>query len=323
MSLRVAVTGSIATDHLLTFSGRFVEQLLPDQLANLSVVFLASDLQVRRGGTGANIAFGMGVLGQRPQLIGSVGKDAADYLAWLEGHGVDIAGVRTSQTLATPRFTVTTDDDQNQIGTFYPGAMAEAAQIELATVGEFDLVVVAPNDPGAMLRHTAECRARKVSFAADPSQTLTFLDGDAIRQLVDGATYLFSNEYESGLIREKTGWTDEHVLDLVGTRITTHGSKGVVVQRKGEPDISVGVVPAREVAEPTGVGDAFRAGFLSATAWGLGLERSCQVGALLATLVVETVGTQEYAFSTADALARLTEAYGADAAAEVQPFLPS
>jgi adenosine kinase len=323
MSLRVAVTGSIATDHLLTFSGRFVEQLLPDQLANLSVVFLASDLQVRRGGTGANIAFGMGVLGQRPQLIGSVGKDAADYLAWLAGHGVDIAGVRTSGTLATPRFTVTTDDDQNQIGTFYPGAMAEAAQIELATVGEFDLVVVAPNDPGAMLRHTAECRARKVAFAADPSQTLTFLDGDAIRQLVDGATYLFSNEYESGLIRDKTGWTDEHVLDLVGTRITTHGAKGVVVQRKGQPDLSVGVVPAREVAEPTGVGDAFRAGFLSATAWGLGLERACQVGALLATLVVETVGTQEYAFSTADALARLTEAYGPEAAAEIQPFLPS
>src|SRR3712207_6133301 len=139
--MRIAVTGSIATDHLMTFSGRFVEQLLPDQLANLSVVFLASDLQVRRGGTGANIAFGMGVLGQRPQLIGSVGKDASEYLSWLAGHGVDIAGVRTSATLATPRFTVTTDDDQNQIGTFYPGAMAEAAQIELATVGQFDLVV--------------------------------------------------------------------------------------------------------------------------------------------------------------------------------------
>ncbi len=322
MSLRVAVTGSIATDHLLTFSGRFVEQLLPDQLANLSVVFLASDLQVRRGGTGANIAFGMGVLGQRPLLVGSVGKDAADYLTWLTDHGVDTAGVRTSPTLASPRFTVTTDDDQNQIGTFYPGAMAEAASIELAPLGDVDLVLVAPNDPGAMLRHTAECRARGVAFAADPSQTLTFLDGDAIRQLVDGATYLFSNEYESGLIRDKTGWTDEHVLDLVGTRITTQGAKGVLVQRKGEPDLAVGVVPARAVAEPTGVGDAFRAGFLTATAWGLGLERACQVGALLATYVVETVGTQEYVFSTADAVARLTEAYGPEAAAEISPFLP-
>ncbi len=319
--MRLAVTGSIATDHLLTFDGRFVEQLLPDSLAKLSVVFLASDLQVRRGGTGANIAFGMGVLGQRPLLVGSVGKDAADYLTWLSDHGVDTAGVRTSETLASPRFTCTTDQDQNQIGTFYPGAMAEAAGIELAPLGAFDLVVVAPNDPGAMLRHTAECRESGTPFAADPSQTLTFLDGDAIRQLVEGATYLFTNEYEAGLVREKTGWTDEQVLDLVGTRITTRGADGVVVQRKGEPDLRVGVCPARSVAEPTGVGDAFRAGFLTATAWGLGLERACQVGAALATLVVETVGTQEYAFTAEDFTGRIAEAYGADAADEVRAAL--
>jgi adenosine kinase len=306
----------------MTFDGRFVEQLLPDQLDRLSVVFLASDLQVRRGGTGANIAFGMGVLGARPLLVGSVGKDAGDYLGWLGDHGVDTAGVRVSETLASPRFTCTTDADQNQIGTFYPGAMAEAAEIELAPFGDVDLVVVAPNDPGAMLRHTAECRERGVAFVADPSQTLTFLDGDAIRQLVEGATYLFTNEYEAGLVREKTGWTDEQVLDLVQTRVTTHGAKGVVVQRKGEPDLEVGVVPARAVAEPTGVGDAFRAGFLTATSWGLPLERACQVGAVLATLVVETVGTQEYAYAADDVAQRLAEAYGQDVADEVRPHLP-
>jgi adenosine kinase len=320
--MRLAVTGSIATDHLMTFDGRFVEQLLPDQLDRLSVVFLGWDLQVRRGGTGANIAFGMGVLGARPLLVGSVGKDAGDYLSWLGDHGVDTAGVRVSETLASPRFTCTTDADQNQIGTFYPGAMVEAAEIELAPFGDVDLVVVAPNDPGAMLRHTAECRERGVPFVADPSQTLTFLDGDAIRQLVEGATYLFTNEYEAGLVRDKTGWTDEQVLDLVQTRVTTHGAKGVVVQRKGEPDLEVGVVPARAVAEPTGVGDAFRAGFLTATAWGLPLERACQVGAVLATLVVETVGTQEYAYAADDVAQRLAEAYGQDVADEVRPHLP-
>ncbi|MCU1690914.1 MAG: Adenosine kinase [Frankiales bacterium] len=319
--MRIAVTGSIATDHLLTFDGRFVEQLLPDQLARLSVVFLASDLQVRRGGTGANIAFGMGVLGQRPLLVGSVGKDAAEYVTWLSDHGVDTAGVRTSETLASPRFTCTTDQDQNQVGTFYPGAMSEAAEIELAPFGAVDLVVVSPNDPGAMLRHTAECRDAGTPFAADPSQTLTFLDGDAIKALVEGATYLFTNEYEAGLVREKTGWSDEEVLALVGTRITTHGANGVVVQRKGEPDLRVGVCPARTIAEPTGVGDAFRAGFLTATAWGLGLERACQVGATLATLVVETVGTQEYAFTVDDFTGRLGEAYGSDAADEVRTHL--
>ncbi len=319
---RCAVTGSIATDHLMTFDGLFGEQLLPDQLDNLSVVFLANGLEVRRGGTGANIAFGMGVLGQTPLLIGCVGKDAADYLTWLADAGVDVTGVRTSETLNSPRFTVTTDNAQNQIGSFYPGAMAEAAQISLDDV-EVDLVLVSPNDPGAMLRHTAECVARGVPFAADPSQTLTFLDGEAITTLITGATYLFTNEYEAGLVAAKTGLSDAEVLERVGTRITTHGAKGSVIARKGEPDLHVAIAPADTVADPTGVGDAFRAGFLTATAWGLGLERAAQVGSLLATYCVETVGTQEYvvpgfraAFAT-----RFAGVYGDAAGAEVAPFL--
>ena len=316
--MRIAVTGSIATDHLMTFAGLFSEQLLPDQLANLSVVFLADSLEVRKGGTGANIAFGMGSLGYRPQLIGSVGKDAGDYVQWLQDAGVDTAGVRVSETLSSPRFTVVTDQAQNQIGSFYPGAMAEAAEISLTDV-EADLVLVSPNDPGAMLRHTAECRARGVAFAADPSQTLTFLDGDAIRQLVDGAAYLFTNEYEAGLVAEKTGWSDEEILDLVEVRVTTHGSKGSVISRKGHDDISVGIAEASVVVDPTGTGDAFRAGFLSATAWGLGLERAAQVGALLATHCVESVGPQDYVLT--DFLARLEKAFGADAAAELAPFM--
>jgi adenosine kinase len=318
--MRIAVTGSIATDHLMTFAGLFSEQLLPDQLDNLSVVFLADGLEVRRGGTGANIAFGMGLLGLTPLLIGSVGKDAADYLVWLQDHGVDISGVRTSETLNSPRFTVTTDQAQNQIGSFYPGAMAEAALISLVDV-DVDLVLVSPNDPGAMLRHTAECRERGMPFAADPSQTLTFLDGDAIRQLVTGAKYLFTNEYEAGLVADKTGWSDANVLDLVDIRITTHGPKGSVISRKGEPDLHVGIAEAEQIVDPTGTGDAFRAGFLTATAWGLGLECAAQVGSLLATHVVETIGPQDYSFSSAPFLARFAKAFGDAAAAEVAPHL--
>ena len=320
--MRIAVTGSIATDHLLTFDGRFVEQILPDQLDKISLVFLASDLQIRRGGTGANISFGMGVLGQTPLLVAAVGTDATDYLQWLRDHGVDTSGVTVSAHLASPRFTVTTDNDQNQIGAFYPGAMSEAALIELAPLGELDLVVIAPNDPGAMLRHTAECTARGIAFAADPSQTLSFLDGEAIRTLITGARWLFTNEYEAGLVRDKTGWSDADVLEVVGTRVMTRGAGGIVITRKGHDDLYVPVAPATAIAEPTGVGDAFRAGFLTATAWGLGLERAAQVGALLATLVVETVGTQEYTFTRAGFLTRLGAAYGEPAAAEVAPHLP-
>ena len=319
--MRIAVAGSIATDHLLTFDGRFADSVLPEQLAHLSVSFLASDLQVRRGGTGANIAYGMAALGLAPLLVGAVGRDAADYLADLERAGVDVGGVVTSPTLATARFTCTTDHDHSQIATFYPGAMSEAAGIDVAALGALDLVLVAPDDPGAMARHTGSCRDRGVPFAADPSQQLAFLQGPAIRELVDGATWLFTNEYEAGLIHEKTGWDEAEVLSRVGTRITTLGVKGVRITRQGEPPVEVGVVPAREVAEPTGVGDAFRAGFLAATAWGLGLERAAQVGALMATYVVETVGTQEYRFTPEEFAGRIAETYGEHAAQEVREHL--
>ena len=319
--MRIAVAGSIATDHLFTFQGRFADSLLAEQLSNLSLSFLASDLQVRRGGTGANIAFGMGVLGHRPLLVGAVGQDSGDYLVWLQQHGVDTTHVRISETLASARFTCTTDQDLCQLATFYPGAMVEAAEIDLADLGPLDLVVIAPDDPGAMLRHSASCRARGVPFAADPSQQLAYLDGEAIRGLIEGATYLFTNAYEAGLVHEKTGWSHDDLLGLVGTRIITHGADGIAIHRKGEPEIRVPVVPAHAIAEPTGVGDGFRAGFLTATAWGLSAERSAQVGALVATHVVETVGTQEYSFTSAGFLSRFADAYGASAAAEVAEHL--
>ena len=319
--MRIAVAGSIATDHLFTFEGRFADSLLTAQLSNVSLSFLASDLQIRRGGTGANIAFGMGMLGARPLLVGAVGKDAADYLTWLQEHGVDTTHVHVSPDKASARFTCTTDQDHAQLATFYPGAMSEAAQIDIAGLGELDLVVVAPDDPGAMLRHSDSCRERGVAFAADPSQQLSFLAGDAIQALVEGATYLFSNAYESALIHDKTGWSADDVLGLVGTRLTTHGPDGIVISRKGEDEIRVDVAPARRLTDPTGVGDAFRAGFLTATGWGLPLERAAQVGALLATHVVETVGPQDYTFTPAGFRDRFVEAYGGDAAGEVEPFL--
>ena len=323
--MRIAVTGSIATDYLMTFTGRFAEQLLPDQLDRLSVSFLAEELDRRRGGVAANIAFGMAQLGQRPVLVGAVGSDWTDYEAWLSRHGVDLAGVRVSDLKHTARFFCTTDSAQCQIATFYPGAMSEAREIELAPlaerVGGIDLVVVSPNDPQAMLRHTEEARALGLPFVADPSQQLSWLDGEAIRALVDGAEFLVTNDYEAALIESKTGWTADEVLDHVGTRITTHGPKGCVIQRRGEADIEVPVVPEERKADPTGVGDAFRAGFLTGRAWGLGLERAAQVGTLLATYVLETVGTQEYAVVPEAFLARFAATYGDAAVAEVAPHL--
>jgi adenosine kinase len=318
--MRIAVTGSIATDHLMTYPGRFADQLLPDELAHLSVSFLVEDLEVRRGGVAANIAFGMGVLGLEPLLVGAVGADFADYRAWLDRHGVDTAPVKVSELKHTARFVCTTDQDHNQIASFYPGAMSEAREIELGPLAPLDLVVVSPNDPAAMVRHTTEARERGIPFVADPSQQLASLDGEQVRTLIDGAEVLLTNAYEAALTEHKTGWSAAEVLDRVGVRVTTHGADGVVIDAGGE-QTRVGVVPARLVADPTGGGDAFRAGFLSGRSWGLSLERAAQVGSLLATLCLETVGTQEYDVDRDDALARLKEAYDVEAADEVAAHL--
>ncbi|MER5865577.1 carbohydrate kinase family protein [Kitasatospora sp. NPDC002040] len=320
--MRIAVAGSIATDHLTTFPGRFADQLVAEQLHTVSLSFLVDTLDIRRGGVAPNIAFGMGVLGLRPILVGAAGADFEEYRSWLERNGVDTESVHISETAHTARFMCTTDLDHNQIASFYTGAMSEARNIELKPihdrVGGLDLVLIGADDPQAMVRHTQECRTRGYAFAADPSQQLARLEGEDIRDIVDGAAYLFTNEYEAALIETKTGWDAEEILGRVGTRITTLGAKGVRIQRAGEPDVTVACPAEDRKADPTGVGDGFRAGFLAGVSWGFGLERSAQLGCMLATLVIETVGTQEYELRHGAFLDRFALAYGDEAAAEVR-----
>ncbi len=311
--MQLAITGSIATDHLMTFPGRFADSLVPDQLSQLSVSFLVEGLDVRRGGVAANISFGLGLLGLTPKLIGAVGEDFASYRAWLERHGVDCAGVLVSELLHTARFTCTTDATQAQISSFYPGAMSCAREIELAPLAPgagFDLVVIGPNDPPAMLRHTQECRERGVPFAADPSQQLSYAEGDWIIQLLTGATFLFSNEYEAGLMVQKTGLSSAELTALVGTRVTTLGAQGVRMERAGQPTLEVPAIAGVAVADPTGAGDAFRAGFLAAHSWGLELRECAELGATVASFAVETVGTQEYSLGAGVLRNRLEQHYG-------------
>jgi adenosine kinase len=319
----IAVTGSIATDHLMSFPGVFADSLVVDKLDKLSLSFLVEDLEVRRGGCAANIAFGLACLGLRPILVGAVGEDFVDYRSWLERHDIDCDSVHVSGTRHTARFVCTTDTTMAQIASFYAGAMSEAREIELAPierrVGGLDLVVISANDPDAMLRHTQECRRRGYPFVADPSQQLAFAQGDLIRQLVDGATYLFTNEYEASLTEQKTGWSADEVLERVGTRVITLGKEGVRILRRGEETIEVKALDDVTAVEPTGVGDAFRSGFLAAVGVGLGHERAAQVGCTIAASVVETTGTQEYVLGRARFLQRLGGSYGAQAAAEVAP----
>ena len=319
------IAGSIATDHLMSFAGRFEDSLVVEQLHKLSVSFLVDDLEIRRGGVAPNMCFGLAALGLRPVLVGAAGEDFADYRSWLERHGVDCDSVHISDSKHTARFVCTTDSTMAQFASFYPGAMSEARQIELAPivarVGAPAYVLIGADDPDGMLRHTEECRQRGYAFIADPSQQLAFGEGDLIRQLVDGAAILFSNEYESHMIEQKTGWSAEEVLSRVGTQVTTLGADGVRIRRAGHEDVVVHAAKDVSAVEPTGVGDAFRAGYLAATAWGLGLERAAQVGCVLAAYVVETVGTQEYTFTAEQFVGRVEASYGEAAAAEIRPHV--
>ena len=319
----IAVTGSIATDHLMHFPGRFAEQFIADQLDRISLSFLVDDLVVRRGGVAGNVAYALGVLGQSPLLVGAVGRDFAEYRGWLERHGVDCAGVHVCDDVHTARFVCTTDDDMRQLASFYAGAMARAREIDLAPLaGRVDLVLVGANDPEAMLRHTDQSRELGIPFAADPSQQLARMDGPEIRRLVDGARYLLTNDYEWELLLRKTGWTEADVAERVEIRVTTHGEKGVEIHGGPDGALEVGVVPETARVDPTGVGDAFRAGFLAATAGGLPLERAAQLGSLIAVYVLETDGPQEWTWDRARALERLSGAYGAAAGEEIAAVLP-
>ncbi len=323
--MRIAVTGSIATDWLMTFPGRITEQLVEGQLERVSLSFLVDELEVRRGGAAANIAFGLSQYAQAPMLVGSVGADFdTDYRRWLDDHGVDTSAVRVSDTKHTARFLCTTDDEQNQIASFYTGAMEEARRIQLRPIIDragVDLVVISPNDPSAMIRHTRECRDLGVPFMADPGQQIARMPGSDVRKLVDGARILITNDYEKVLLERKTGWSDQDVLDRVELRITTVGPQGSILESRDGDRMDVPTVPERRRADPTGVGDGFRAGLLTGIAWGLDIERAAQVGSLTATYVLEHVGTQEYGLERTSWLERFTNAYGDEAGSELEDVL--
>jgi len=324
--MRIAVTGSIATDHLMMFGGKFTDTLIAEKLDKISVSFLVGDLQIRRGGVAGNISYGLGCLGLDPLLVGSVGQDFAEYDAWLTAHGVDTSGVRTSATQHTARFTGTNDEAGNQIASFYPGAMSEDGEIDiiaLARASAIDLVVIGAGDPAAMQQFTADCRAAGLRFAADFSQQVAFLDGAALRPLIEGAAYLFCNEYEEAVIEQKTGWSSEDILDRVETRIITLGDAGARVERKGTAPVAVGPVKDATFVEPTGAGDAFRSGFLAATAWELPIERAIQLGNLMAVHALESVGPQEYDLAVAALADRAKVSYGEEAAADIAAHLPA
>ncbi|MEV6753106.1 PfkB family carbohydrate kinase [Streptomyces sp. NPDC051214] len=330
----IAVTGVIAMDHLMTFPGCFPEGPGSRKFREkpgsrrphvASLAFLAERLQIRRGGAAADVAFGLGILGLDPVLVGAVGPDFADYQVWLKQHGVDTESVLVVPGEHTARYVCATDAEGERISTFRPGAMRDSATVSLCRVAErtggIGLVVVEPGDPAAMLRHTAECRAMGLPFVAHPAWQISGMGRTELKYCVSGASCLVTDEGEAARLRERTGWSGPHILERVGAWVTTLGAAGVRIERAGREPSLVSGIGSVTVAEPSGAGAALRAGLVAGAVQGAPVERAAQLGCALASFALEASGTQEYALDVRRLLNRVREAYGQTAAAAIRGLL--
>jgi adenosine kinase len=308
--MRIVVSGSIAFDYLMRFPGRFRDHLIDKALDRVSLSFLVEDLRRERGGSGANIVFNLALLGERPILMGTAGLDFAEYQTWLEQHGVDLSAVRIIPGVYTASFFCNTDTDNNQIGSFYTGAMAYAKGYQLidAVSDMPDLVLNAPNDPKAMLELAEECRSLGVKHMFDPSQQVIWLDAPDLHYGIERCDILIVNEYEWEMVANKTGLQRDQFLDEGKMLIVTLGSKGSHIYADGKR-YDIPVFPVANVADPTGVGDAYRAGLLKGMASGFDWELSGRIGSLAAAYVLEQHGTQNHHYTLSEFVARFRTAF--------------
>ena len=302
------ITGSIAYDYLMRFPGRFQQHFIPDELHNMSLSFLVDDMTKHWGGVAANIAFTMAKFGLRPRLMGTVGRDFGDYRQWLEGNGVDCSTVIQIDDVFTASFFANTDDDNNQLAFFYGGAMNLARNYSIADAlrDKPDLAVISPNDPCAMVKLCDECRARDIRFIYDPGQQVARLNGEELRRSMRGASMVVVNIYEASVIYEKTGLNLDDLREMVDVLIITAGEKGSRIYHDGETIEAAAFAPS-EIADPTGAGDAYRAGLILGMSKGFPLKLSAEVGALSATYALEIVGTQNHNFTLPDFVKRFRQ----------------
>ncbi|MBX6316031.1 MAG: carbohydrate kinase family protein [Isosphaeraceae bacterium] len=309
--MRVFVTGSIAYDYIMVFPGRFRDHILPEKMHVLSVSFLVDSLKRRRGGTAANIAYNLALLGERPVVVGTVGDDFADDRHWLESRGVDTTGLKVIPNEHTASCFINTDLQDNQITAFYPGAMAHAASISLRELGvsKNDLVVIAPNDPKAIVRYTAECTEAGIPYLYDPSMQLPRMDKAQLEAGCRGARVLAGNDYEFGMMAEKMGLAEDTLRRLVPITVMTRGEAGSLLTVEGQ---EYEIPPARpeKVVDPTGAGDAYRAGFVTGMARGFSWPVVGRLAALAAVYAIEQRGTQEHRYSTEEFVARYRANFG-------------
>jgi len=308
--MKLIVTGSIAFDYLMSFPGKFTEHFLPEHMSRVSLSFLVDSMDKRRGGCAPNIAYTLALLGETPMLMAAAGEDFGDYRAWLDAAGIDTSLVRVVDNKFTASFFCSTDTANNQIASFYTGAMAHAAELSFRTVERPDLVIISPNDPAAMTQYAEECRALDIKYIFDPGQQCARMSGSELADGLNGAEVLICNDYEFELIRQKTGLSEEDVLRQAGVLVVTRGEKGSTVMRRDGARVEALAVPPTRIADPTGVGDAYRGGFMKGLAMGAPDEVCARLGSVAATYCLEHLGGTAHAYSWKEFTARYEKHFG-------------
>ena len=308
--MKIVITGSIAFDYLMSFPGVFSEHILPEHLERISLSFLVETMDKRRGGCAPNIAYTLALLGERPLLMASAGQDFGEYRSWLEAAGVDTSLVLQVPDKFTASFFCSTDRNNNQIASFYTGAMANAGELSFRNVRDCGLAILSPNDPGAMVQYADECRTLGIRYIFDPGQQCTSMSGDELKEGLVGATIVICNDYELELLRQKTGLGDADILERSEALIVTRGERGSSVLTSGG-QIDVPAVTPHRVVDPTGVGDGFRGGLLKGIALGLPYSTAAQLGSVAATYVLEHLGGQSHAYTWSEFTERYEAQFGA------------
>jgi adenosine kinase len=310
--MKLIVTGSIAFDYLMSFPGKFTEHLLPEHMHRVSLSFLVDTMDKRRGGCAPNIAYTLALLGERPQLLATAGQDFADYRGWLEAAGVDTSLVKVVGDKFTASFFCSTDSANNQIASFYTGAMANAGELSFRTVpglAQDGLVIISPNDPEAMVQYAQECSTMGIRYIWDPGQQCARMDGTQLGEGISGAHMVIVNDYEFELLRQKTGMSEDDVQQQAAMLVVTRGEHGCTVMSRGAR-VDVPAVTPHRIVDPTGVGDAFRGGFMKGLAAGASHEVCARLGSVAATYALEHLGGTSHSYSVAEFTARYQEHFG-------------
>jgi len=307
--MSIVVTGSIAYDYLMSFPGKFTEHLLPEHVQRVSLSFLVDSMDKRRGGCAPNIAYTLALLGERPRLMGTAGQDFGDYRRWLDAAGVDTSLVAEVPDKFTASFFCSTDIDNNQIASFYTGAMANAAELSFRTAGDVRFTIISPNDPAAMTQYAEECRTLEIPFIFDPGQQCARMSGEALLDGLRGAAVLILNDYELELLKQKTGLDEEALIAHTGILVVTRGEHGSSLMTASDR-IDVDAVTPRAIVDPTGVGDAYRGGLMKGMVAGLDLRTSGRLGSVAAAYVLEHLGGTSHSYTIEEFAARYEEHFG-------------